>query len=52
LDNGGTRLVVTERLTTVRALAMAQGAVATPKLWDYRLLGIELLLVTAGICVA
>lgn len=59
LDDGGTRLVVTERMaarTTLRASASAAaataGSAAAATAWDYRLLGVELLLASAGVCVA
>jgi uncharacterized protein YndB with AHSA1/START domain len=45
--DGGTRVVVTERLT-----ASASAATARASVWDGRLLGLELLLVAAGAFVA
>lgn len=46
---GGTRVIVTERLT---AFASASASVARASVWDGRLLGLELLLVAAGAFVA
>lgn len=47
--SGGTRVVVTERLT---ATMSASASVAKAQVWDGRLLGLELLLVAAGAFVA
>ena len=53
LDSGGTRVAVTERLVAAPRLhASASARVGFPTLWDRRLLGLELLLVAAGVLVA
>lgn len=58
LVSGGTRVAVTERLVnrpgagqaSMRARASIAAVIRTPA-WDRRLLGLELLFLTAGICV-
>jgi uncharacterized protein YndB with AHSA1/START domain len=61
LATGGTRIAVTERLLAgpqvrasgpVSASASAGRGVGFPTAWDRRLLGLELLLVAAGVLVA
>lgn len=56
LVGGGTRVAVTERLVGQPGL-VAQASAGAPRaravsLWDSRLLGLELLFLPAGICVA
>jgi uncharacterized protein YndB with AHSA1/START domain len=53
LATGGTRVAVTERLVaSPRLHASASARVGFPTVWDRRLLGLELLLVAAGVLVA
>jgi uncharacterized protein YndB with AHSA1/START domain len=57
LATGGTRVAVTERLVAppgagaATATMTAQARLGAGSAWDSRLLGLELLLLTAGICV-
>ncbi|HEY3142573.1 MAG TPA: hypothetical protein VGJ86_15650 [Acidimicrobiales bacterium] len=51
LDTGGTRVAVTERRLTPSFTARASVSASASRTWDRRLLGLELLLLTAGLCV-
>jgi uncharacterized protein YndB with AHSA1/START domain len=48
LTDGTTRLAVTERLLAPSALQARASVATTARLWDHRVLGLELLLVAAG----
>lgn len=53
LAGGGTRVAVTERLVgrPSASTLTARASVAPPSTWDRRLLGLELLLLAAAVCV-
>jgi uncharacterized protein YndB with AHSA1/START domain len=53
LDSGGTRVAVTERLLARpgSATLTARASADASSSWDHRLLGLELLFLTAGLCV-
>ena len=51
LETGGTRVAVTERRLAPSLTARASVSAGATSTWDRRLLGLELLLLTAGLCV-